>query len=140
MEYDPDFHGLVDKKLDLGFKVLKATKSSAVFEINLDAEFVTNEDHTRMGKISATAESKITGFDFSLTDEGNLDIEAMSENLKRVIEGAVFEDIMLHLSTIARFAHFPSLLPIPVIFPRPNKGKKSKKVEQPNTPKSLSKA
>ncbi len=137
--YDPDFHDLVDKKLNLGFKVIKVTNNSAVFEINIEAEFVTKSDHTKMGTISAIAESKITGFTFPLSDEGNLAIESMSENLKRVIEGAVFEDIMLNLSTIARFAHFPSLLPIPIIFPRSTNTSKSKKIAKSDTTRSLSK-
>jgi|ACXJ01.1.fsa_nt_gi hypothetical protein len=116
--YDPDFHGLIDRKLSLKFEVKSVDVNSAVFEINIVAIFKTKDTQKEMGKISAAAETKITGFDFPLTETKNLDVESMPENLKRVIEGAVFEDLMLHLSTVARYAHLPSLLPIPIIFPR----------------------
>lgn len=119
--YDPDFHGLLDSKLKLGFKISSVNVDSAVFEINIEAEFQTKDTHTEMGKITALAETRITGFEFPVTSEGELEIESMPENLKRVIEGAVFEDIMLNLSSVARYAHLPSLLPIPMIFPRKKK-------------------
>lgn len=136
--YDPNFHGLVDSKLDLGFKVESVDTDSAVFEIAVKADFKTKDTQTEMGKITAVAETKITGFRFPLTSDGNLATESMSENLKRVIEGAVFEDIMLHLSTIARFAHLPSLLPIPVMFPRKDSTGVKKKVNKSTVPKGLS--
>jgi hypothetical protein len=116
--YDPDFHGLIDSKLSFKLNVENVDANSAVFEIIIEANFKTKDTQEEMGKISAIAETKVTGFDFSLKKDGSLDVESMPENLKRVIEGAVFEDLMLHLSSIARYAHLPSLFPIPIIFPR----------------------
>ena len=138
LPYDPNFHGLVDSKLDLGFKVENVDSDSAVFEITVKAEFRTKDTQTEMGKINAVAETKITGFKFPLTTHGNLATESMPENLKRVIEGAVFEDIMLHLSTIARFAHLPSLLPIPVMFPRGEPTAVKRKAIKSDVPKDTS--
>lgn len=134
--YDPNFHGLIDTKLDLGFKIENLTGDSAVFQISLKAEFITKDKQTEMGTMEAIAETNITGFSFPISDDGNLSIESMPENLKRVIEGAIFEDIMLHLSIIARFAHFPSLLPIPVIFPRTAQSSTKKRISHSNSSRS----
>lgn len=135
--YDPDFHGLIDSNLSLKFKVEKVDIKSAVFEIFIEADFKTKETQDQMGKISAVAETKITGFDFPITKNGDLDFESMPENLKRVIEGAVFEDLMLHLSAIARYAHLPSLLPIPMIFHRNSLTKSKRKVSKVAAVKGL---
>lgn len=137
--YDPDFHGLIDSTLSLKFKVKNADVNFAIFEINIEAVFKTKESSIEMGKISAVAETKITGFDFPLTETKNLDVESMPENLKRVIEGAVFEDLMLHLSTVARYAHLPSLLPIPIIFPRKKTNQVKGKLSKSNALNDLSK-
>lgn len=119
--YDPDYHGLIKTNLDLNLEVEESKSDHVVFLISLKARFVTMDSRRVMGTINSIAQTTITGTEFPLLTNGSLDIDSIPENIKRVIEGAVGEDVVTNLSSIARFAHLPALFPIPIIFSRGKK-------------------
>jgi hypothetical protein len=118
IQYDPDFHGLVDNKVDILIESQKDTSDRLRVQIKLAIRYSIKGSGAEMGTIEAEAESLVTGVPVPWLPNGGIDGEKVSEELKRVIEGAVAEDVMLPLSIVARGAHLPSLLPIPMLFPR----------------------
>ncbi len=119
LPYDPDFHGLVEKKVDLGIMALKSQEANdARFRISFDVRFVIQETGQEMGRVSAEAESHIRSMEVPRSPDGGVDMTKASESFRKVVEGALGEDVLIPLSVIARSAHLPSLLPIPVVFPR----------------------
>lgn len=131
MEYDPDFHGLIDTNLNLGLREIDISGDTLLLEITIKGQYKTKDTKEEMGTLKAIAETKITGTDFSITEEGELDFELLPENMKRVIEGAIGEDLMIYLSMATRMAHLPSLLPIPALFPREDFKEEKKKKTVP---------
>lgn len=130
--YDPDYHGLIKTSLDLNLGVEDSKSDHLIFSISLKAKFVTIEDRRVMGSISSTAQTTITGTEFPLLQNGSLDIDSLPENFKRLIEGAVGEDVVTNLSAIARFAHLPTLFPIPIIFERKKRKATKKTITKQN--------
>ncbi|MCI4363542.1 MAG: hypothetical protein L3K13_04475 [Thermoplasmata archaeon] len=117
--YDPNFHGLVEKRVEITLDVDKSELQDALFRIKLRIRFVLAGSDEEMGFVSATAESRITGMAPPRTPEGTLDSNQLSPEFMRVVDGAVGEDMLIPLSILARQAHLPSLLPIPEIIRRP---------------------
>jgi hypothetical protein len=114
--YDPDFHGLVDQRVDLKLHSEESKRPDVRIRIELTIKFMLKSTGDQFGRISARAESLVTGMAIPRAKNRKIDWPRTSQEFRRVLDGAVGEDLLIPLSVMARAAHLPSLLPIPSLF------------------------
>lgn len=116
--YDPDFHGLVDQDGKINLAFVEGSEEKPRFRILIEFYFKQREDGTEMGHIRVEALTVLHGVKIPRDASGSLNMREAPENVKRLVEGAVGEDLLIPISLAARLAHLPAPIPSPVIFPR----------------------
>lgn len=116
--YDVNFHGLVEQDYDFNVEALTVSENEGIFRLHVKVTYVVKDTKAEMGEIVAHAETKIQGPSIPRDEKGNFRQDEASEELLRVIEGAVGEDILIPLAGLARAAKLPSVFPIPFLFAR----------------------
>lgn len=116
--YDPDFHGMIDYDVDIDVHPESNTDKEAKFHIKLKFIFTDRDAKKEYGSVIVDAWTTITTA-VPLNGDGKLDMDSAPENFKRLVEGAVLEDVILPVSAVARQAKLPSLVPSPLLFDRP---------------------
>lgn len=117
-DYDPDYHGLIDYDVDIRLEAKQCTPTTADFDFNAGFQFIDRKTEEKVGRLQVEATIRIQDTEIPLAEDGSFDVDKAPENLKRLVEGAVGEDLFLLLSLVSRRARLPSLIPSPLIFHR----------------------
>lgn len=116
--YDPDNHELLTPDLSIELMFGESSEHSLEVRYEFSVYFLSPDERT-VGSIDIVAIATLTDLPRLPTDdEGDVIIAELPENVLRLIEGGLAEDVLLPASAVARGMRLPSLLPIPRIFRR----------------------
>lgn len=116
--YDPDYHELLypDMALNLFFDDVDETSFDVYFEFDVTFR---DQEEKAIGTVEIEATSHIENLEELPVDEnGELLVDELPENVLRLIEGALAEDVLVPATNAVRTMKLPSLLPIPMVFHR----------------------
>jgi hypothetical protein len=106
-EYNPDFHGIIDQRLNFQFRLLEAEQGRMKLEAKFVVEFQTRQDQQKFATVDGVAEIVVKSEGIEKKPDGSLDV---SPGVQAVIDGALSDEIMLPLSILARQMKLPSIV------------------------------
>lgn len=103
--YDPNYHGLVDSRIEVNTAVADAAPGHLILEIIFKVAYAVKENGDDFGSISGRARLVVDMEGIEPQDDGSVDV---SDDAQQVIGGAFEDDILLPVSLLARAMKLPN--------------------------------
>lgn len=102
--YDPDFHDLIETKIEFNTSLVDAEEGRIVLNLDFGVDYF-EEGGDRFGEISGCARLIVEMDGIEPQEDGSVEV---SDEVQHVITGAFDDDIILPVSVLARSMRLPS--------------------------------
>lgn len=103
--YDPDFHDLIETKIEFNTSLVDADEGRIVLNLDFGVDYFQEDGGDRFGEISGRARLIVEMEGIEPQEDGSVEV---SDEVQHVITGAFDDDIILPVSVLARSMRLPS--------------------------------
>lgn len=103
--YDPDFHDLIETKIEFNTSLVDAEEGRIVLNLDFGVEYFEEESGDPFGEIAGRARLIVEMDGIQPLEDGSVEV---SDEVQHVITGAFDDDIILPVSVLARSMRLPS--------------------------------
>lgn len=108
--YDPDYHDLIESRIELETSLVDAEPGEIILDLHFGVSYFEQESGENFGNISGRARLIVEMEGIEPQDDGSVEV---SDHVQHVISGAFEDDILLHVSLLARSMRLPNPVRLP---------------------------